>query len=92
MKKALGNGDITKDEALGLLDIVTSSTNTWLLLQKYDEDNLLREGKTKDLKYKLDAREAQEALVELKKNLVNKEEATDLFARLRESAGLEGIF
>ncbi|MCH8518239.1 virulence RhuM family protein [Candidatus Gracilibacteria bacterium] len=92
VKKALESGDISKDEALGLLDIVTSYTNTWLLLQKYDEDDLLREGKTKELRYKLDASEAQDALFELKENLLTKGEATDLFAKLREERGLEGIF
>lgn len=92
VKKALGSGDISKDEALGLLDIVTSYTNTWLLLQKYDEDDLVREGKTKELRYKLDASEAQNALGELKKDLQTKGEVTDLFARLREERGLQGIF
>jgi len=53
---------------------------------------LLREGKTKELKYELDASEAQDALFELKENLVSKGEATDLFARLREKDGLQGIF
>lgn len=92
VKKAITSGDISKDEALGLLDIVTGYTNTWLLLQKYDEDNLLREGNTKELKYKLDADEAYTSLIKLKKDLIGKKEATDLFARLREEKALEGIF
>ncbi len=92
VKKAINSWDISKDEALWLLDIVTSYTNTWLLLQKYDEDDLVREGKTKELRYKLDAKEAAQALWELKKDLQAKQEATELFARLREDSWLQGIF
>jgi len=67
------------------LDIVTSYTNTWLLLQKYDENNLLKEGKTKEISHKLDAEEAFNSLMELKRNLIDKKEATDLFAKAREA-------
>ena len=88
----LDTGKIWDTDALGVLEVLASYSNTWFLLQKYDENNLLKEGKTKDFSYKLDAHEAHEALIELKKNLISKAEATDLFARLREPAGLEGIF
>lgn len=92
VKKALESGDVSKDEALGLLDIVTSYTNTWLLLQKYDEDALTQEGKTKDTFYKLEAKEAEKALSELKKDLIAKTEATELFAHPKDTKALEGIF
>lgn len=92
VKHALESGDVSKDEALGLLDIVTSYTNTWLLLQKYDENNLAQEGKTKTIIYKLEAQEAERALYELKKDLIAKSEATELFARAKDVWSLEGIF
>lgn len=47
VKKAISSGDIWKDEALWLLDIITKYTNSWLLLQKYDEDSLPETGKQK---------------------------------------------
>lgn len=53
VKKAISSWDIGKDEALWLLDIITKYTNTWLLLQKYDEDSLPENGKTKDIMVKL---------------------------------------
>lgn len=45
-QKTLAKGDLTSDEAMGLLEIITKYTNSWLWLQKYDEDNLLESGKT----------------------------------------------
>lgn len=53
VKKAISSGDIWKDEALWILDIITKYTNSWLLLQKYDEDSLPENGKTKDIMVKL---------------------------------------
>ncbi len=67
VKKAISSGDIWKDEALWLLDIITKYTNSWLLLQKYDEDSLPESGKTKDIYYKLQSKEALESIAELKK-------------------------
>ncbi|MDD2907451.1 MAG: virulence protein RhuM/Fic/DOC family protein [Candidatus Gracilibacteria bacterium] len=91
-KNTLKSGNLSQDEAIGLLDIITNYTNTWLLLQNYDENNLLESGKTKNLDYKLDSEEALLSLMELKENLINKNEATDLFAKQRENEALKGIF
>lgn len=92
VKKAISSWDIWKDEALWLLDIITKYTNTWLLLQKYDEANLEDAWKTKKLNYKLEAREALESLFELKKDLMKNWQATELFARERQNWWLEWIF
>ena len=91
-KKTLKSWNLSKDESIWLLDIITNYTNTWLLLQNYDEDNLLDSWNTKKLDYKLEAEEAFESLSELKQNLLFKNEATDLFAKLMENDWLKGIF
>ena len=91
-KKTLGSWDLSQDEAMGLLDIITNYTNTWLLLQNYDENNLSISWKTKQLDYKLEYSEAFESLMELKQNLKDKKEATDLFANPIHSGWLQGIF
>ncbi len=91
-QKTLKSQNLTSDEAFGLLDIITKYTNSWLLLQKYDEDNLKENGKTKEINYKLEAKEAYESLEELKINLIKKNEATELFANPREENVLEWIF
>ncbi len=92
IKKSLNSWDLSKDEALGLLDIITNYTNSWLLLQNYDEDKLDKHWKTKKLNYKLDSKEAYESIIELKQNLIHKSEASNLFASLRDSEWLQSIF
>jgi len=91
-KKTLKSWNLSEDEALWLLDIITNYTNTWLLLQNYDENKLENSWKTTNLDYKLEANEAFESLMELKQNLINKKEATNLFANPRENKVLEWIF
>ncbi|EKD65860.1 MAG: hypothetical protein ACD_49C00079G0024 [uncultured bacterium (gcode 4)] len=92
IQKSLKSWDLSKDEALGLLDIITNYTNSWLLLQNYDLDNLGELWKTKKLDYKLDSKEAYDSILALKKDLMSKGQASDLFANLREDKWLQGIF
>lgn len=91
-KNTLKSWDLSQHEALWLLDIITKYTNTWLLLQNYDEDNLNDKWNTKFINYKLEALEAYESLEELKIDLINKKQATNLFANPREKYVLEWIF
>lgn len=91
-KKTLENQKITWDEAIWLLEIITKYTKSWLWLQKYDENDLQENWKIKKLNYKLEAKEAYKSLFELKKNLILKNEATELFANPRSENVLEGIF
>ncbi len=91
-RKTLKTWNLTQDEAIWLLDIITNYTNTWLLLQNYDEDKLKQDWKTKKLNYKLEAQEAFQSLMELKQNLKTKKEATNLFANPMHSEPLQGIF
>lgn len=92
VKKAISSWDIGKDEALWLLEIITKYTNSWILLQKYDEDSLPESGKTKDIHYKLQSKEALESLAELKKDLMGNARATQLFAQERYIWWIEWIF
>jgi len=55
VKKAITTGDISSGEALGLLDIITGYTKSWLLLQKYDEKSLPEVQQKTELLYKLEA-------------------------------------
>ncbi len=91
-KKTLSSWNLSQNEALWLLDIITNYTNTWLLLQNYDENNLKILWNTVKLDYKLDSKEANKSLKELKQNLINKKEATNLFANPIEKNILQGIF
>ncbi len=92
IKNALWSWDLSKDEALGLLDIITNYTNSWVLLQKYDENDLSDKWNTQKLNYKLEAREAYNAILQLKDDLLKKWEATELFAKVKWDNHLEWIF
>lgn len=91
-KKTLKSWNLSQDEALWLLDIITNYTNTWLLLQNYDEEKLSKSWKTTKLDYKLESKEATESLNELKQNLISKKETTELFANPIKKDVLEWIF
>ena len=89
IKKTIDRKDLTTDEATGILKVITDYANSWLLLQKYDEDALVEPTKKVDSEYVLDYSEVQEAIIELKRTLIDKKEASELFGQERES--LEGI-
>ncbi|MCK5538628.1 MAG: virulence protein RhuM/Fic/DOC family protein, partial [Bacteroidales bacterium] len=82
--------NIACDEAKGLLDVIINYGRSWSLLEGYDEDNLpMPSGHTKH-KFVLEYGEAKDAIVQLKKELMKKGEASDLFGR--EKAGeFDGI-
>ena len=85
-KKAL-----TGDEARGLLRVITDYANTWLLLQKYDEGKLTTAGVRKKVSYTLTYEDARYAIDELKRKLIAKKEAGDLFGMERDHlAGIIG--
>jgi death-on-curing family protein len=76
---------LTREEATGLLTIITGYAKSWILLQKYDNKdiNLISRGVSKPagrIKYS----EAKKAIESLKEDLKNKNEASELFGIERE--------
>lgn len=61
-----------------ILELVRVFADTWLSLDAYDKDNLLAHGKTKK-QVTLTAEQLNKFLIEFKKELVKKGEATDIF-------------
>jgi prophage maintenance system killer protein/predicted transcriptional regulator len=89
IKKAAQSPKLTTDEGKGLVEIVSRYTQTFLWLQAYDE-GLLNEPKGQ-IGGKLPSEQQAEAgLAELKQNLMDKGEATELFAKPR-GDGLSSI-
>ncbi|MGB9153707.1 MAG: virulence protein RhuM/Fic/DOC family protein [Alphaproteobacteria bacterium] len=82
--------ELTADDGRGLVDVIGRYTQTFLLLQRYDE-GLLTEptGTTGGTLPKMD--EVRRILVALKTDLQRRGEASDLFAQERGDA-LEAIF
>lgn len=76
----------TKD----ILELVTLFADTWLSLDAYDKDSLVTKGTTKKA-VKITAEMFTGALGTLKESLIEKGEATDLFAMERERGSVSGI-
>ena len=85
IKQGLKSQTLSTLEAKGFVEIISSYAKSWALLQGYDEQSLDEVVQTKEQKFILDYDEAKEAIAELKKALVAKGEATELFGN--EKAG-----
>ncbi len=72
------------------MKVITDYANSWVLLQKYDEGKLIVPSKSKKVKSNIDFDLAVRAIGELKKQLIKKDEASDLFGNQR-SEMLQGI-
>ncbi len=62
-----------------LLNIITDYTATWVLLNKYDHDELEIENVTKKIIYTLDYERVTKSIVQFKKRLLEKGEASNIF-------------
>jgi hypothetical protein len=82
VKKAAQSPELLADTGRGLIDIVTRYAQTFLLLQRYDE-GLLTEPRTVAGGRLPSLPEARTALAGLKNELIQRGEATDLFAQER---------
>ena len=85
IKQGLQDQELSTTEAKGFVEIVGNYAKSWALLQGYDEQSLEEVVQTKEQKFILDYDEAKEAIAELKKTLIAKGEATELFGQ--EKAG-----
>lgn len=72
------------------LELVKLFANTWFSLDAYDKSEFTKKTLTKK-QVKLSGEELMNAILELKTELINKNEATDLFANERSANSIEGI-
>lgn len=77
-------------EARGLLDIITSYTQSFVLLNRFDSNNLPVEHLNPNITYVISYDEALTAITELKKQLLKKKEAATLFGNQKDRS-FEGI-
>ncbi len=89
IKQASNRRQLTNEETQGLLDVIAKYAKSWLLLKSYDEDNLPAT-KGQSPKFTLTYKRALDSIKELKKALMAKGEASNLFGNEREH-GLEAI-
>jgi len=89
IQKTAKSPQLTTDVGRGLVDIVSRYTQSFLLLQRYDE-GLLEEPEGQLGGSLVTEGQARQSLAELKANLIKRGEATELFANER-SDGLSSI-
>lgn len=83
VRKAAAGEALTTDQGRGLVDVIARYTQTFLLLQRYDE-GLLGEPKGIPGGVLPPLAEARAAIAQLKADLMQRGDATDLFGRERE--------
>ena len=88
--KTVQSKKLSQSEAEGLLNVITEYADSWLLLEKYDKGDLKRKGQTKKILKSIEYDFAKEAVEKLKKDLLKKKEAKDIFGQERDK-GLESI-
>lgn len=88
VKKLLPSGGVV--DAASAMELVKMFASTWLSLDSYDKEALPKGGVTKR-KVEFTAKELHRDLSELKRDLLSKGEATELFASIRGGQSIQGI-
>ena len=86
LKTTLGTKNLSGNEAQGLLEIISTYTRSFVLLNRFDSNALQNESSDKPLTHEIKYQEAIAAIEQLKKKLIAEGEASDLFGRQREEA------
>lgn len=73
-------------EAKGLLEILGNYTKSFVLLNQYDSHSVQTGVLSENITYEIQYDEAKAAITELKKQLIAKQEATDLFGKEKDSS------
>ena len=76
--------DLNLTEAKGLLDIISNYTQSFVLLNKFDSHKLEAEKLNENITYEIKYEEAAMAIAELKKQLISKKDATELFGNQKD--------
>jgi death-on-curing family protein len=82
--------DSQRDLTNGLLDIIEGYSKSFELLSKYDNDGLNSNGLTEEIIYIVNYQDVKEAITQLKADLVNKGEASNLFGHEKDDS-FQGI-
>jgi len=86
IQKGGNTENLSIGEAKGLLEIISNYTQSFVLLNKFDSHNLSTEKLNENITYEIKYNEANEAITELKKQLIPKKEATQLFGNQKDDS------
>lgn len=78
--------DTNLTETKGLLEIITQYTQSFVLLNQFDSDSIQSGNLNEEITYEIDYSEAKNAISELKKQLIDKKEATELFGNEKDQS------
>ncbi len=90
LSRTLNNNELITDEGKAVLDVINSYAKSWTLLLQYDEQQLALPKEKRKTKQQLDYLQVVKAITALKKELLAKGEASDLFGQERDKH-LQGI-
>lgn len=86
IQNSVDSKQLSSTESKGFLNIITNYTQSFVLLNQFDSDNLNLNNLDKNITYEIKFDEACEAIVELRKQLKKKKEATDLFGNQKDQS------
>ena len=76
--------ELNNNETKGLLEIITNYTQSFILLNQFDSNDLPNEKLNENITYEIKPDEAVDAIEELKKQLIKKKEASGLFGKRKD--------
>jgi death-on-curing family protein len=86
LKTTIGQKQLSSTETQGLFEIISRYTRSFVLLNQFDSNTLQAETSDKQLTHEINYDEASSAIEHLKKELISKKEASDLFGRQRDES------
>lgn len=89
-QQPLNDEELKLGEAKGLLALITDYAKSFSLLSQFDTDEVPSNGLNESITYEIDYEEATLAIRQLKQELINKREASELFGKER-SDGFQGV-
>jgi death-on-curing family protein len=77
---------LSLSEAKGLLEIISNYTQSFVLLNQFDSNSLTSDKLQENITYEIKYEEAAAAIKELKKQLIKKKEASELFGNPKDES------
>lgn len=78
--------DLQLSEAKGLLEILSKYTRSFVLLNQFDNNSLSTDKLNSNITYIIKYKEAKDAIIELKRQLIAQHEATSLFGNEKDTS------
>lgn len=78
--------NISLSEAKGMLEIINNYTQSFIVLNQYDSNSLVADKLNENITYEIKYDEAANAIAELKKQLIAKKQATEIFGNQKDES------